>query len=55
MEKRLWKTLALRKREEAEFQVTGIRMTNFRISNEFIRRTTHLRCSGEQAREAKLR
>ena len=55
--------VALRKRQEAEMEVAEIKMLRFslgvtemdRISNESIRGTAHVRCSGEKVREARLR
>ena len=56
-------SMVSRKSREAELEVTEVKMMGFslwvarmdRISNDYIRGTTHVRCFGEKAREARLR
>ena len=52
-------TVALRKRQEVEFEVVEIKLLRLslrvmrmdRIRNENIRETTHVRCSGQKVRD----
>lgn len=52
-------TVALKKAQEAELKVVKLRMLRFsyidRIRNEYIRGTAHVRCFGDEVREATLR
>ena len=52
-------TVALRRRQEAELEVERLKCSGVtwldRIRNEYIRGTAHVRCFGDEAREARLR